>query len=367
MTELADLLRAGDPAFDLAPTASGLRTDRIRAILGEEDPQPRFGGPRAIGPRAIGHRRWLPLLLAGIVTLALVAVLASTAGRNTVPFLRPDADTWADAVLTRAADNQTDPVTRPGQYWQIEHLGTMVSRWEVDPDKYAADPDPTPFSGLVIWYHAYYFRSVDPAGASCTWLVDSAAVDTLGPAAESFDGSRGAGCTMPHPGDVGWRDLAAMPRDPDGLAEYMKQQAFGVPVSDEQVAFDIAVGVLSASQQVAPAELRTALYRYLAQMPGVTVTDPHVKVGGESAVAIGYADTENEVRQHLLLSPRSGAFLGLGTSVHPGEVDHAVKITVTVIDHWPPEFEAAVCEYADEEHLSSGHRQPTEPIVCPGR
>ena len=96
----------------------------------------------------------------------------------------------------------------------------------------------------------------------------------------------------------------------------------------------------------APAELRSTAYQYLAQVPGITASDPNVKIGDRHGVAIGLADPPERLAQHLVLDAGTGELLGIGLSITPGEFENSLAISITVVDKLPEAVVRAACELA---------------------
>ncbi|HEU5471791.1 MAG TPA: CU044_5270 family protein [Actinophytocola sp.] len=111
---------------------------------------------------------------------------------------------------------------------------------------------------------------------------------------------------MPRPA---W--LAGLPRDPDQLEEVLPEFNGGdlgtFEPNREWRMLDHACVVLATGQ--VPADLRAALYRVLARLPGVQITDPAANLDGRSGV--GYGLIRGDVRRELIIEPGTGDLIGV--------------------------------------------------------
>lgn len=61
---------------------------------------------------------------------------------------------------------------------------------------------------------------------------------------------------------------------------------------------------------VVPADLRAALYKAAALIPGVTVGDRQAKVDGKTGIAIGIPSPDGVARTDIIIDPTSGLMIG---------------------------------------------------------
>jgi len=61
---------------------------------------------------------------------------------------------------------------------------------------------------------------------------------------------------------------------------------------------------------VVPADLRAALYKAAALIPGVTVGDRQATVDGRTGIAIGIAAADGGTRRDIIIDPTSGLVIG---------------------------------------------------------
>ncbi|GAA3460959.1 CU044_5270 family protein [Saccharothrix longispora] len=127
-----------------------------------------------------------------------------------------------------------------------------------------------------------------------------------------------------------------LPRDPQALAQWLRDATAhrgGAPTT----MFHWAVQLLRTG--LVPADLRSALYRALATLDGVTVTDGNVVLDGRVGVAITI-ESPAEHRE-LIVDPATGDFIGerivAGPEPHdpwiaPGTVTGHSAITTKVVN-----------------------------------
>ena len=93
----------------------------------------------------------------------------------------------------------------------------------------------------------------------------------------------------------------ALPRDPRALLDLIYDRTKGAGKSPESEAFvTIADGLRTG---VVPADLRAALYKAAALIPGVTVTDRQTTIDGRKGVAIGIPSSDGVTRTDVIIDP----------------------------------------------------------------
>lgn len=117
-----------------------------------------------------------------------------------------------------------------------------------------------------------------------------------------------------------WEDptpewIADLPRDPTQLLQRLKTDAVKNGRGDAELLV-MAVGVLRGG--LLPADVRSALYRALALLPGLVVTEKAANLDGRTGVAYGIVDKELGSRQDIIVDPRTGEFIGERESWRPG-------------------------------------------------
>jgi hypothetical protein len=113
--------------------------------------------------------------------------------------------------------------------------------------------------------------------------------------------------------------VAALPRDPDALLRWAYDQAknvTGAGLTEDGDVYAIFKGILR--NNLLPPDLEAGIFRALKAVPGVTVEQVNV-LGTE---AISLAQTEDWLREELLLDPHTYAYLGeRGTVTHDAVID----------------------------------------------
>jgi hypothetical protein len=111
-------------------------------------------------------------------------------------------------------------------------------------------------------------------------------------------------CTMPG----SWQTpnaefMASLPRDPDALyARLLKD----VGDRGETHVFTYVADLLRSG--LAPDDLRAALYRALAKVPGLEITEQVANLDGQKGTAYGVSD--HGIRYDLVIDPATGQFIG---------------------------------------------------------
>lgn len=104
------------------------------------------------------------------------------------------------------------------------------------------------------------------------------------------------------------KDAGSLPRDPRALLDLIYDRTKGAGKSPEAEAFlTIADGLRTG---VVPADLRAALYKAAALIPGVTVWDRQATVDGRPGIAIGLASPHGGTRRDIIIDPTSGLVIG---------------------------------------------------------
>lgn len=291
---------------------------------------------------------------AAVAAVAVATPIAVTAGRSALSGKgsTPAASTppaSAAAELRTAADltaRERDTPQRPGQYRYVAERSTDL-----------ADIDLS--SGLIAWRYDITSTTWVPYDQNGTWTQDNTVSDPTqwlaGSAAQAAQhgisvhghgkpvGRTTAPCgdfkavnTGQPPSCARTRDwyqptsawLATMPRDPHQLLAMLRsnpQQQGQGPVPDAQQPVERAARLLDSG--LVPADLRAALYRALALLPNLAVTDRAVTLDGRAGLAIGVDDWMSDLRQDIVIDPATGRYLGDRT-VRPHPTDGLPANTV---------------------------------------
>jgi hypothetical protein len=97
-----------------------------------------------------------------------------------------------------------------------------------------------------------------------------------------------------------------LPRDPQALLDAIRQRGKqGSPEAEtlESIAAALRTGVV-------PADLRAALYKAAALIPGVTVVDSEANLDDRVGTAIGIENPNRETRTDIIIDPSTGLLIG---------------------------------------------------------
>lgn len=138
----------------------------------------------------------------------------------------------------------------------------------------------------------------------------------------------------------------SLPRDPDALrkrllADYATYLRGLAEAERDRAASGPAEQVMEYSRELlgsglAPADLRAAVYRMIAKLPGLEVTDPDDSLEGRRGVAFGI-ETDG-VRQELVIEPSTGEFIGTRTTylrtkqLLPAGTEFYSSVSTAVVD-----------------------------------
>ncbi|MDU0288515.1 CU044_5270 family protein [Saccharothrix longispora] len=292
-------------------------------------------------PKRPASRRWyLPVAVAAAAALVtgVVAVNNGSGARQVAePPTAGTSESTAPQVhllsareyLTMSADAITavDQPLAPGQYRYV--AAHEWNRRGVGLPPAVGDPDPKPagYDYLVesrteTWIPQdvtqEWLNRRTPLGG-VKWLGGSVP-QSEAPAPEPTDTDRGerrGRCGDFFPGSQpkkvcgdpqDWDNpdfYTGLPRDPQALAQWLRDATAhrgGAPAT----VFHWAVQLLRTG--LVPADLRSALYRALATLDGVTVTDGNANLDGRTGVAVTI-ETGTEHRE-LIVDPATGDFIG---------------------------------------------------------
>ncbi|MGY2744170.1 CU044_5270 family protein [Pseudarthrobacter sp. O4] len=100
--------------------------------------------------------------------------------------------------------------------------------------------------------------------------------------------------------------VKTLPRDPQALLDTIRQRGKqGRPEAETLEAIAEALGT-----GVVPADLRAALYKAAALIPGVTVVDRQANLDGKVGTAIGIERPGIETRMDIIIDPATGLLIG---------------------------------------------------------
>ncbi|MET4004788.1 hypothetical protein ABIB48_003533 [Arthrobacter sp. UYCu511] len=267
-------------------------------------------------------RKALRLTLMTAATLGLVTALV---GGNVIGLAgwRGAATAQAAEVLNNAAAltiKTSDPVLLPGQYLKIDSTNLWLSIYGVQDASGIVGSNTT-----VEWLDTEKMTMYVPANRDQEWVWDRsgripttffseqakeiamAQAKDIGDASEHLRAANGAFYDSPS-SFPSQKELEGYSRDPRMLLNgiYLKTIGSGQSVDGEALVW--IADVLRTG--LVPADLRAALYKAAALIPGVSVTDNQATLDGQSGVAIGRVEGASNIRQDIIIDPATGQLIG---------------------------------------------------------
>jgi len=292
------------------------------------------GGPRrkrVMARRVLLASAAAAVLVGGIVVADVVA-----------PGGRPGATAEAAEVLNNAAANAiktSDPTVKPGQYLKVDTkavYGATVSR----------------ANGTVVsWLETQDGQVYVPADMSSEWVWNrEARVPTTffgkeskaeaeryvaslnggaGPRLEGIIRGKGGafyGSPQQILGSPLLDAIKTLPREPRKLLDLIYERTKGSgPTPESEALITIADSLRTG---VIPADLRAAMYKAAALIPGVVVADKQATLDGRKGVALGVYWADGKLRQDIIIDPATGLMIGERT-MHLAAMDGIPANTAT--------------------------------------
>ncbi|MFL6118241.1 CU044_5270 family protein [Actinophytocola sp.] len=100
--------------------------------------------------------------------------------------------------------------------------------------------------------------------------------------------------------------MAALPRDPGRLYDRLRTDTRGHGPDENQEMLVYVADMLRSG--LVPADLRAALYRVLAKVPGLQITEQMANLDGQKGTAYGV--TAAGTRHDVIINPTTGQFMG---------------------------------------------------------
>jgi RNA polymerase sigma-70 factor (ECF subfamily) len=278
------------------------------------------------------------VVAAGVAAALILGNVVGLAG------WRGGADAAAASTLDEAAAaaiKNSDPVVAPGQFLEVSTHAAYASFSQAPgglQTAYLASQDgqvfvPSDPSGQWTWVRdpAKPVQTFGPESAKAAAAVPVAAQpEVLQGAGGGFYGSRA---------DVTPASLAALPKDPTQLLNYVYRTTLGSGVSRDGEALVWIADTLRTG--IVPADVRATLYRAAALIPGVTLTAGTANLDGRTGVAIGRDETDG-TRQEIIIDPSTGLLIGerevllrASDGLPAGASMGWTAVTTTVVDNLP--------------------------------
>jgi RNA polymerase sigma-70 factor (ECF subfamily) len=239
----------------------------------------------------------------------------------------PGATAEAAEVLNNAAAatmQTSDPVVGPGQYLKIDTTAVYaagVLLWD----------DPKADRRMVEWLDKSSDHLYIPADQTSEWIwnrearipttffsEDAKAEATKYQQSQAGDPIR-MGELLRAPGGNFYGEqrmlfaglplaegVKTLPRDPQALLDTIRQ--LDNPDRSEAETLESIAAALQTG--VVPADLRAALYKAAALIPGVTLVDRQANLDGKAGTAIGIEDPDRGTRMDIIIDPATGLLIG---------------------------------------------------------
>lgn len=271
-------------------------------------------------PRRWRRRAALACAVAAVVAAALILPTLHW-GTST-----PPASAAAAAALNKAADAAStigamDDVLKPGQYRYIDTDAWYMAMSSGTDGKmqFAVLQQSRTQQWVPADWHDNWMERRSSTGAQ-KWIVGTEAEakaagmdpnavppptppEMKGPCQNYFDDM----CTSAG----GWQEptkawMAALPRDPAALYARLAADTKGHGSDPNTEMLVYATDALRTG--LLPADVRAALYRALAKVPGMEIADSTANLDGTVGVAFGIEDAST--RDETIIDPATGAFIG---------------------------------------------------------
>lgn len=250
-----------------------------------------------------------------LTSAAAAAVVAALVGGDVIGLAgwRGGATAQAAEVLNDAAQTAiktSDPVVNPGQYLKIQSTNV----WST----HATEADGSTYEWLDTEKSEMYI----PANRSDEWVwqrsgrIPTTFFDTktkehihkqnVQPYPELLRAANGTFYGSPSSFAP---DMSTFPRDPYRLLNSIYKQTLGQGQSVDGQALVFIADLLRTG--LVPADLRAALYKAAAMIPGVTITQGQANLDGRTGVAIGRLEEgPSKTRQEIIIDPETGQLIG---------------------------------------------------------
>lgn len=309
MDELSLLhtMRAKTPVASDAAVEAGRRKllQRIDPVLVTAQPKPRRRTAMRLGLASAATAAIVGALIAG-------DILGPAGGPGGVPGA---VTAQAAQVLNDAAQTtiQTaDPVVNPGQYLKIDSTNLWGSFSTDENGKQYQWLDTEKMTMYIpanredewVWERSGRIPTTffDEASKEYAQRTQTAEALVLRGANGAFYGPESES-SFPAPSY-----LDSLPRDPRLLLHDIYEKTAGKGQSVDGEALVFIADLLRTG--VVPGELRAALYKAAALIPGVTVTDEQATLDGRKGIAIGRVEDFSHFRHDIIIDPKNGLPIG---------------------------------------------------------
>lgn len=266
--------------------------------------------------------RWFGLGALGVGGAAAVVLTLVATNILGLAGWRGGADAAAADVLDKAAlatITSSDPVLQPGQYLLVGTDAVYRATLMADGGEWDANKAvtyltishdelyiPADRSDDWVWVRGLTepYKSFSDEGARLAQEQYARMLAETGGEPELLRAPRGE-----FYGSAGrYGDLGDLPRDPQQLLNYIYKATLGAGRSADGEALVWIADTLRTGR--VPADLRAALYRAAAGIPGVEITEQAANLDGRTGISIGRVENVDGTRQDIIIDPATGSLIG---------------------------------------------------------
>lgn len=248
-------------------------------------------------PLGMSWRIRVPVMAGAAATLAAALAI----GVVGIPGGGPSVNPAAAARLTAAADavavQPESPVLQDGQFWFERSVFWQAAAASGDPEHDALNPEQT----------GTYERWIALDGTQRI-ASDMQVPEGYEEAEFDFD-DRSTGEELWIGTDAGgtYEDILALPTDTDGLYAHVERVTRDMDGNDRPVHVQMFVLVRDLLREpMLPNDLREALYRVAARIPGVQVTEGVTDHLDRTGTALWMVEDDSGYREEFIIDPATG-------------------------------------------------------------
>lgn len=334
---------------------SAVRTDAHALARARAELMAAAGGPEQGSTMSTEtsrpKRRWVRW---AAPAAAVAAVVAGLLVAQTVSFNgNPPGASAAAAELNAAADRvgASDPPVGPGQYRYVGTRAWWMSMGEPDGKRMAYLEENLIETWAPAQYDQEWMQRRGTTGNRKFLLgtEEQAKASGMLDSRGAVEGEKRARCGDFYASDEGrepcaregnWQIptpdfLAGLPKDAKQLHDRLRADTAGRGQGPDEEMLVYVADVLRAG--TVPADVRANLYRVLAMVPGVKVTDRAANLDGKVGVAFGVG--EGKSRKEIIIDVATGQFIGERETagddidgIEPGTVISFTSVETAVVD-----------------------------------
>ncbi|WP_378031213.1 CU044_5270 family protein [Actinoplanes sp. GCM10030250] len=289
-------------------------------------------------------------LLAAAAVFALAASGAVLVARDTAERDTSDRTAMVEVAqtLSTAADAQIRTVDEPVPPGKYRYIATHAVNVGLAPPAAVLfgtrDEMWVPADPAGVWFQLRTDTGERTRLSGTDRQVEDAGLETVRSQPERLSGA----CGEFHPGQGGrcgaqgnWQQptgmfVAALPRDPGALFERLRADTEGHGQDPDQEVLVYAADALRSG--MLPAVVRAALYRALAYLPTLEITERRATLDGHTGTALGISAAGQ--RKEIVVDPVTGSFVGERTrlteamdGMAAGTVIGSSTVRYAVVDH----------------------------------